>query len=761
MSGFSVFDDVAFYYLMQAVITVFLVPWTLVKVISYCWETLQHSRAKDKDFFSASNHEYELQGTKIVDKKSWYRRYVTPKNIIFVALWAFFLYQCSLLPTYLDKNLASWDPVNILGVPADASVDDIKKAYKELSLKWHPDKHPADMKEEAQAKFIEILRAYKALTDPKAMANMRDFGNIDGHQGVNMTIGLPSFLTNEENSLKTLLVYFLVMIVLPPVCVFMWWRKAAGVHESGISRETITNYWHLVGEHMGPKFLLAVMCSAAEFKLIGTRDHSSEKEADRKKLKLEVQEYMVKTHASKLEYVDRAHVLTLAYLLRVPIPDSLQGELALILQDAHRLLGALFQICLARKFVKATMGCIELMQMITQAMAPNSSPLLQVPFLTSKEIRLAAKKKMDTLEAFRAADDEKRMKVYPGHTEAEWKRIKEVCDRIPDLALECQSSVDGEEGIFEGDLVTIRVTLERIKPGVTRKTQSRKITTQVDGDGETTSEATEDKEDVDDSVVSDLPKTTDEEEDAKVVDLRERRLLNSLPVAKAPPSKFGKDDQQVAVHSAFFPYPKVEKWVLLLFQKNKNKTLSLLAIQKVPDFREKEVVELRMRVGEKGVWPYELHAKCDSYVGCDVSLNFKITVNKLSKADEDRRDEKFAQSKVMGLDDDEDAPEKAYEGKWYYAGFASFWELAMNLAVLLVMFFFVMNFLQQRGYWQLYVDPLIAKGFKFVAPVYNAVAPTLKPVVGPILSAIETALIAIGNMTTVDPEQLMKVKQSL
>jgi hypothetical protein len=406
------------------------------------------------------------------------------------------------------------------------------------------------------------------------------------------------------------------------------------------------------------------------------------------------------------------------------------------------------------------MGCIELMQMMTQAMAPNSSPLLQVPFLTSKEIRLAGKKKLDTLEAFRAAEDEKKMKIYSGHSDPEWKRIREVCDRLPDLAMECHTSVDGEAGIFEGDLVTIRVTLERIKPGVTRKTQSRKIATVVDGEGEVTAEPTDDKEEVDDSVVSDLPTSNDEVEDVNHADMREKKLLNTLPVAKAPPSKFGKDDQQVSVHSAFYPYPKTEKWVLLLFQKNKNKTLSLLAIQKVPDFREKEIVELRMKVGEKGVWPYELHAKCDSYVGCDVSLNFKITVNKLSKAEEDRRDEKFATEKSIGLDEDEDAAEKPYEGKWYYAGFASFWELAGNVAVVLVMFFFVMNFLQQRGYWQQYVDPLIAKGFVFVAPVYNTVAPVLRPVLGPLSSAIETALITIGNWVTVDPEQLIKVKQN-
>jgi len=281
----------------------------------------------------------------------------------------------------------------------------------------------------------------------------------------------------------------------------------------------------------------------------------------------------------------------------------------------------------------------------------------------------------------------------------------------------------------------------------------------VEGEGETTETPTDDKEDVDDSVVSDLPPTEDDLEDMKVLDSRERKLLNALPVAKAGPSKFGKDDQQVLVHSAFYPYPKVEKWVLLLFQKNKNKTLHLLAVQKVPDFREKEVVELRMKVGEKGVWPYELHAKCDSYVGCDVSLNFKITVNKFSKAEEDRRDARIAKSKECGLDDDEDAAEQEYKGHWYYAGFSSFWELAMNVGVLLALFLFVMNFLQQRGYWQAYVEPLLAKVYVFIAPVYNAAAPVVRPVLGPIYTFIESALVTFGNWVSVDPEELVRVKQ--
>jgi DnaJ-related protein SCJ1 len=50
--------------------------------------------------------------------------------------------------------LAGKDFYNILGVGRDSSKDEIKRAYKRLSIKYHPDKNPGD--EEAQQRFIEI-----------------------------------------------------------------------------------------------------------------------------------------------------------------------------------------------------------------------------------------------------------------------------------------------------------------------------------------------------------------------------------------------------------------------------------------------------------------------------------------------------------------------------------------------------------------------------------------------------------------------------
>lgn len=56
------------------------------------------------------------------------------------------------------------DYYEVLGVAKDASEADIKRAYKKLALKWHPDKNPED-KELAQRKFIAVQQAYEVLGD--------------------------------------------------------------------------------------------------------------------------------------------------------------------------------------------------------------------------------------------------------------------------------------------------------------------------------------------------------------------------------------------------------------------------------------------------------------------------------------------------------------------------------------------------------------------------------------------------------------------
>ncbi|NXT79953.1 DNJB8 protein, partial [Zapornia atra] len=58
------------------------------------------------------------------------------------------------------------DYYKVLGLQRSASQDDVKKSYRKLALKWHPDKNPSN-KEEAEEKFKAVAEAYEVLSDPQ------------------------------------------------------------------------------------------------------------------------------------------------------------------------------------------------------------------------------------------------------------------------------------------------------------------------------------------------------------------------------------------------------------------------------------------------------------------------------------------------------------------------------------------------------------------------------------------------------------------
>ncbi|WP_026329866.1 molecular chaperone DnaJ [Thioalkalivibrio sp. ALE12] len=80
-------------------------------------------------------------------------------------------------------TMSQRDYYEVLGVAKDASAADIKKAFRRLAMKYHPDRNPGD--EEAEAKFKEARAAYDVLSDDQKRAAYDRYGHagVDGSGG--------------------------------------------------------------------------------------------------------------------------------------------------------------------------------------------------------------------------------------------------------------------------------------------------------------------------------------------------------------------------------------------------------------------------------------------------------------------------------------------------------------------------------------------------------------------------------------------------
>jgi translocation protein SEC63 len=362
-----------------------------------------------------------------------------------------------------DGEVNSFDPFTILEIDRGADDKSIKKAYRSLSLKFHPDKNPGNRV--AEAKFMMVSKAYECLTNADSRENWEKYGNPDGKQSLEVSIGLPNFLLQTEYRNLVLVVYLIFMVGVIPFCVYTYYSDSSKFGEKDIMYDTYSWFHNTINEHTLVKWLPEVMAASAEF-----RNHNVPKTAEDKAAVSQVMG-LVKTNMQKpkhsLPAIVKSNVLLHAHLMRksdkIESPQ-LQDDLKRMLRLSTSLNDAMISVCKHQDHLQTAMKCIEYGQFLTQAMWVRDSSLLQLPHFTEEEVKHASKGKgkANNITEYRALDDDAK-KGMATFSEEQKQDVLSYLKMIPDISIDTKVFVDDDEddNVYEGDLCTIRVRLTR------------------------------------------------------------------------------------------------------------------------------------------------------------------------------------------------------------------------------------------------------------------------------------------------------------
>ncbi|RDX70315.1 DnaJ protein ERDJ2A [Mucuna pruriens] len=417
----------------------------------------------------------------------------TCSNLTLLLLWVVMIILVYYIKT-MSREIEIFDPFSILGLEPGAPESDIKKKYRRLSIQYHPDKNPDP---EAHKYFVEyIAKAYQALTDPIARENYEKYGHPDGRQGFQMGIALPQFLLNIDGASGGILLLWIVgvCILLPLVVAVVYLSRSSKYTGNYVMHQTLSTYYYLMKPSLAPSKVMDVFIKAAEYMEIPVRRTDdeplqklfmlvrSELNLDLKNIKQEQAKFW-KQHPALV----KTELLVQAQLTRefAALSPSLQSDFRRILETAPRLLEELMKMAVIPRnaqghgWLRPAIGVVELSQCIIQAVPLSArkttggspegiAPFLQLPHISETIIKkVARKQKVRTFQELHDMDSQERADLLiqtGGLSSAEVQDIEVVLDMMPSLTLEVTCETEGEEGIQEGDIVTIHAWIN-IKRG--------------------------------------------------------------------------------------------------------------------------------------------------------------------------------------------------------------------------------------------------------------------------------------------------------
>uniref|UniRef100_A0A4W6ECB9 SEC63 homolog, protein translocation regulator n=1 Tax=Lates calcarifer TaxID=8187 RepID=A0A4W6ECB9_LATCA len=568
--------------------------------------------------------------------------------------WAVFLllaYKVS----KLDREYQEYNPYEVLNLDPGASLSEIKKQYRVLSLKFHPDKggDEATIHENCQTTSLAIA----------------------------------SFL------------FLLSCVFLPQGT---WWYRSIRYSGDQILINTTQLFMHFMYKtpNMNMKRLAMVLTAAFEF------DPRSNKEATiRPTDNIEVPQLIRELgniNVKKKEppfcypYSLKARVLVLAHLARMDVSEELEEDQRFVVRKSPALLQEMINVgCQLTMMANSRGGfhaprlvtienCMKLTQMIVQGLQESKSPLLQLPHFEEEHLRycISKKYKVRSLQDLVSLKDSDRRSMLRFLGEEKYDEVMAVLGSFPHITMDTKLQVLDDEdsnNITAGSIVTVTVTLTRKRMAVrsdsitdsskaktkvwqnkskgakkTAKSKKKKLTKkkatpapaktkQANGnvagnvpvkeeedeasdkgsdsdEGEANkdspSERDEDSDKQSDTEVDEMGGDDEEEWEAlqQSIQRRERALLETKSKVTHP------------VYSLYFPEEKQEWWWLYIADR-RDQTLVSMPYH-VCTLKDTEEVELKFPAPSKtGNYQYSVILRSDSYMGLDQIKPLKLEVH--------------------------------------------------------------------------------------------------------------------------------------
>ncbi|XP_037100520.1 translocation protein SEC63 homolog isoform X2 [Syngnathus acus] len=391
--------------------------------------------------------------------------------------WAVFLllaYKVS----KLDREYQEYNPYEVLSLDPGSSLSEIKKQYRVLSLKFHPDRGGDE------ATFMRIAKAYAALTNEQSRKNWEMYGNPDGPGATSFGIALPAWIVDQKNSMLVLLVYGLAFMVILPVVVGTWWYRSIRYSGDQILINTTQLFMHFMYKtpNMNMKRLVMVLTAAFEF------DPRSNKEATiRPTDNIEVPQLIRELgniNVKKKEppfcypYSLKARVLVLSHLARMDVSEELDEDQRFVVKKSPALLQEMINVgCQLTMMANSRGGfhaprlvtienCMKLTQMIVQGLQESKSPLLQLPHFEEEHLRycISKKYKVRSLQDLVSLKDSDRRSMLRFMGEEKYDEVMAVLGSFPHITMDTKLQVLDDEdsnNITAGSIVTVTVTLTR------------------------------------------------------------------------------------------------------------------------------------------------------------------------------------------------------------------------------------------------------------------------------------------------------------